>query len=233
MLKLAVCDDERVFRSDLRKIISTELDLCGIDYQILEFTCGEELLDSLDNADYQIIFLDIEMTALDGISTAKELRSRKSCGEIIFVTSHPDFVFQGYEVRALNYIMKPYEREKIIAVLNTALEVQDITMEKYYVIEQQGKSIRVPLSSVKYFTSDKRIVHAVTSEKRYSFYEKLSELESQLPESFIRIHSRYLINLRYLAELKGNSVLVDGEPLPVSRSCKPELSIAFAKFMLH
>lgn len=106
-------------------------------------------------------------------------------------------------------------------------------MEKYYVIEQQGKSIRVPLSSVKYFTSDKRIVHAVTSEKRYSFYEKLSELESQLPESFIRIHSRYLINLRYLAELKGNSVLVDGEPLPVSRSCKPELSIAFAKYMLH
>lgn len=233
MLKLAICDDESVFRKDLRKIISTELDLCGIDYQIIEFTCGEELVDSLDCADYQMIFLDIEMKALDGISTAKELRSLKNHGEIIFVTSHPDFVFQGYEVRALNYIMKPNERDKIVSVLHTALEAQDISLEKFYVIEQKGKSIRLPLSSVKYFASDRRIVHAVTTEERYSFYEKLSELETQLPDTFIRIHSRYLLNLKYLGELKGNSVTVDGESLPVSRSCKSDLSAAFAKYMLN
>lgn len=232
MLKLAVCDDERVFRSDLKKIISTELDLCGIDHQIIEFTCGEELLDSLSSADYQIIFLDIEMKALDGISTAKELRSRKNHGEIIFVTSHPDFVFQGYEVRALNYIIKPYERDKIVSVLHSALEAQAVSLEKYYVIEQQGKSIRLPLSSVKYFASDKRIVHAVTAKECYSFYEKLSELETQLPGTFIRIHSRYLLNLKYLRELKGSSVIVDGESLPVSRSCRSDLFAAFAKYML-
>ncbi len=233
MLKLAICDDEKIFRSDLRKIISTELDLSGIDYQIFEFTCGEELLASLSSLDYQILFLDIEMKLMDGISTAKELRARKNHGEIIFVTSHPDFVFQGYEVRALNYIMKPYERDKIISVLHSALEARDISLEKYYVIEQQGKSIRLPLSSVKYFKSDRRIVHAVTTQIRYSFYEKLSELEPRLPDSFIRIHSRYLLNLKYLVELKGSSVSVDGESLPVSRSCRSDLSAAFAKYMLH
>ncbi len=233
MLKIAVCDDEKVFRKDLRKIISTELDLSGIGYQISEFSSGEELLDSLKNTDYQIIFLDIEMKELDGVSVARELRARKNHSEIIFVTSHPDFVFQGYEVRALNYIMKPYERDKIVSVLYSALEAQDISMEKYYVIEQQGKSIRLPLSSIKYFTSDRRIIHVVTPEKRYAFYEKLNNLEAQLPDSFIRIHSRYLINLKYLEELKGSSVLVDGESLPVSRSCKSELSVAFAKYMLH
>lgn len=233
MLKLAVCDDERVFRNNLKKLISTQLELCGIDYHIKEFSCGEELLCNMYNADYQIIFLDIEMKKLDGIDTAKKLRALKKQAEIIFVTSHPDFVFQGYEVQALNYIMKPYEPEKIISVLHTALEAQDISAEKYYVIDQRSGNIRLPLSVVKYFVSDKRMIHAVTQEKNYTFYEKLSQLETQLSDSFVRIHNRYLINLKYLEEIHGSKVLIDGEELPVSRSCKLELSIAFAKYMLQ
>ena len=233
MLKIVLCDDERVFRNDLKKIISTELDLCGIDYKILESASGEELLDYVSDTDCDIIFLDIEMKEMDGLSAAKELRARKSRAEIIFVTSHPDFVFQGYEVRALHYILKPYEREKIISVLHAALEAKEIAMDRYYVIEQQGGSINLPLSSVKYFASDKRIIRAVTEEKEYMFYGKLNELEVQLPNNFFRIHSRYLINLQYLREIKGYKVTVDGEELPVSRPCRPELSIAFAKYMLH
>lgn len=110
-----------MFRDDLKKIIGTELELCGIDYQIQEFTCGEDLVRAGENLDCEILVLDIEMKELDGICTAKKLRSLNWTAEIIFVTSHPDFVFQGYEVRALNYILKPYESEKIVSVLHTAL----------------------------------------------------------------------------------------------------------------
>lgn len=233
MLQLAVCDDERVFRSDLRKILGTELELCGIDYHISEFTSGEELIAGLEKADCQILFLDIEMKGIDGVEAARRLRETKRQMEIIFVTSYADFVFQGYEVRALNYILKPYEPEKIAAVLHTALEALDIEAEKYYVIDQRGGSIRVPLSSVKYFSSDRRTVHAVTTEQEYTFYEKLSDLETKLPDTFVRIHNRYLVHLKYLEAVRQNTAVVDGEELPVSRSCKSGLSIAFAKYMLH
>ena len=233
MLQLAVCDDERVFRSDLRKILGTELELCGIDYHISEFTSGEELIAGLEKADCQILFLDIEMKGIDGVEAARRLRETKRQMEIIFVTSYADFVFQGYEVRALNYILKPYELEKIAAVLHTALEALDIEAEKYYVIDQRGGSIRVPLSSVKYFSSDRRTVHAVTTEQEYTFYEKLSDLETELPDTFVRIHNRYLVHLKYLEAVRQNTAVVDGEELPVSRSCKSGLSIAFAKYMLH
>ena len=233
MLQLAVCDDERVFRSDLRKILGTELELCGIDYHISEFTSGEELIAGLEKADCQILFLDIEMKGIDGVETARRLRETKRQMEIIFVTSYADFVFQGYEVRALNYILKPYEPEKIAAVLHTALEALDIEAEKYYVIDQRGGSIRVPLSSVKYFSSERRTVHAVTTEREYTFYEKLSDLETELPDTFVRIHNRYLVHLKYLEAVRQNTAVVDGEELPVSRSCKSGLSIAFAKYMLH
>ena len=233
MLQLAVCDDERVFRSDLRKLLGTELELCGIDYHISEFTSGEELIAGLEKADCQILFLDIEMKGIDGVEAARRLRETKRQVEIIFVTSYADFVFQGYEVRALNYILKPYEPEKIAAVLHTAPEALDIEAEKYYVIDQRGGSIRVPLSSVKYFSSDRRTVHAVTTEQEYTFYEKLSDLETELPDTFVRIHNRYLVHLKYLEAVRQNTAVVDGEELPVSRSCKSGLSIAFAKYMLH
>ena len=233
MLQLAVCDDERVFRSDLRKLLGTELELCGIDYHISEFTSGEELIAGLEKADCQILFLDIEMKGIDGVEAARRLRETKRQMEIVFVTSYADFVFQGYEVRALNYILKPYELEKIAAVLHTALEALDIEAEKYYVIDQRGGSIRVPLSSVKYFSSDRRTVHAVTTEQEYTFYEKLSDLETELPDTFVRIHNRYLVHLKYLEAVRQNTAVVDGEELPVSRSCKSGLSIAFAKYMLH
>ncbi|MFQ7308067.1 MAG: LytR/AlgR family response regulator transcription factor [Mediterraneibacter sp.] len=233
MLQLAVCDDERVFRNDLRKILGTELELCGIDYHISEFTSGEELIAGLEKADCQILFLDIEMKGIDGVEAARRLRETKRQMEIVFVTSYADFVFQGYEVRALNYILKPYEPEKIAAVLHTALEALDIEAEKYYVIDQRGGSIRVPLSSVKYFSSERRTVHAVTTEREYTFYEKLSDLETELPDTFVRIHNRYLVHLKYLEAVRQNTAVVDGEELPVSRSCKSGLSIAFAKYMLH
>jgi DNA-binding LytR/AlgR family response regulator len=233
MLQLAVCDDEKVFRSDLRKILGTELELCGIDYHISEFTSGEELIAGLEKADCQILFLDIEMKGIDGVEAARRLRETKRQMEIVFVTSYADFVFQGYEVRALNYILKPYEPEKIAAVLHTALEALDIEAEKYYVIDQRGGSIRVPLSSVKYFSSERRTVHAVTTEREYTFYEKLSDLETELPDTFVRIHNRYLVHLKYLEAVRQNTAVVDGEELPVSRSCKSGLSIAFAKYMLH
>lgn len=233
MLQLAVCDDERVFRSDLRKILGTELELCGIDYHISEFTSGEELIAGMEKADCQILFLDIEMKGIDGVEAARRLRETKRQMEIVFVTSYADFVFQGYEVRALNYILKPYEPEKIAAVLHTALEALDIEAEKYYVIDQRGGSIWVPLSSVKYFSSDRRTVHAVTTGQEYTFYEKLSDLETELPDTFVRIHNRYLVHLKYLEAVRQNTAVVDGEELPVSRSCKSGLSIAFAKYMLH
>lgn len=233
MLQLAICDDEKIYRSDLHKIISTELDLSGIEYHITEFSSGEKLLSELKETDFQIIFLDIEMKKLDGVNTARRLREQNNPAVIIFVTSYPDFVFQGYEVRALNYIMKPYEPEKIKSVLHTALNELDISSEKYFIIEQRNGSIRIPLSSIKYFSSDRRIIHLFTNQAAYDFYDKLNDLQTRLPNAFVRIHNRYLIHLKYLNQIEGNSAIVDGEVLPVSRSCKAELSIAFAKYMLH
>lgn len=131
MLNLVICDDEKSLRNDLRKVLETELELSGETFKITEFDCGEALVRALNEAVFDVIFLDIEMKDLDGVATAREIRKKTSAPEIIFVTSYPDFVFQGYEVQALNYILKPYRREKIVSVLHTALERLGRDTEKY------------------------------------------------------------------------------------------------------
>lgn len=72
----------------------------------------------------------------------------------------------------------------------------------------------------------------MTTEETYNFYGKLCDLEAELPAYFIRIHNRYLVNLRYIKSVQGSKVILAEEELPVSRSCKQELAIAFAKYML-
>lgn len=233
MLQLAICDDEKIFRNDLRKLITLELELCGIEYRITEFSSGEDLITGFTETNYQIVFLDIEMPGTDGLSAARTLRKMNRQTEIIFVTSYADFVFQGYEVRALNYILKPYEPDKIVSILHAALDMLELSAEKYYVIEQKNGSIRLPLSSVKYFSSDRRTIHVATVDQVYTFYGKLNDLEAELPATFVRIHNRYLIHLKYLEGVQQNTADMGNETLPVSRSCKNSLSIAFAKYMLH
>ena len=233
MLELVLCDDEKIYRNDLKHLLSWELELSGIEYKITEFSSGEELISTLTPADSQILFLDIEMPGINGIETAKKLREQENHAQIIFVTSHPDFVFQGYEVRALNYILKPYEPEKLLKVLHTALQELHISEDRYFVVEQRAGSIRIPLDTIQYFYSEKRLVHLVTAAQTYTFYDKLNVLEDRLPNTFARIHNRYLIHLKYLEQIDGNQAIVAGTFLPVSRAYKSPLSIAFANYLLN
>ncbi|CEQ11893.1 two-component response regulator [[Clostridium] sordellii] len=165
MLKIAICDDEKYQINLLKNILSIHLDLKGLDYRIYEFDCGESLIDSITKESYDIIFSDIEMKSLNGIDTAKNIRLHNKKSVIIFVTSYPDFVFQGYEVKAFNYILKPYTSEKIGKVLDSALEELNEIQDKFYVVESKSKTVKINLSNTYYFASDKRKVNAVINSK--------------------------------------------------------------------
>ena len=93
MLNLVICDDERTLRNDLRKVLETELELCGETFKSAEFDCGESLVRALNDSVFDIIFLAIEMKDLDGVATAREIRKRTSAPEIIFVTSYPCLLY--------------------------------------------------------------------------------------------------------------------------------------------
>ncbi len=232
-MKISICDDEREFRTALKKIIEREMELEGIACETTEYKSGEEFIRSLSSKEPDILFLDIEMGNMNGMDTAKELRKRCRSTIIIFVTAYPDFVFQGYEVHALHYILKPYKEEKIKEVLHMALEELKMSEDQYYVIEQKSTAIKLPLKSVLYFQSDRKKVKAVTLNRTEEFYDKLSDMEAKLPAYFVRCHNRYLVNLNYVERVETSVCICKGEEIPVSRGCRQELMAAFARMMLR
>lgn len=232
MVKIGICDDEPEMRKPLRQILEQVLQLQGVEYLISESESGEELTAGISCLDIDILFLDIEMRSLDGIETAKLLRRKGMKGIIIFVTAYPDFVFQGYEVHAFHYILKPYRKEKIEEVLRQALHELDLSKERYFVIEQKARVIRIPLSQTIAFKSDRRKVEALLEEDFVAFYGRIDEVYRELPSCFIRIHNRYIVNLNYVTTLERDRCILGSRSFPVSRAFRQELETAFARAML-
>lgn len=232
-MRIGICDDEKELRSSLRRVIEQEAQLNGLEYKIKEYGSGEEMLKALEKDAPELLFLDIGMDGIDGMQAARSIRNARKDTVIIFVTAYPDFVFQGYEVHAFHYILKPYKEEKIKEVFRMALEELNLQAEQYYAVEQKSGTLRLRLKEVRYFQSDRKKVTAETEAGQIEFYGKLSDIEAALPAYFIRIHNRYLVNLNYVTKVESSRCICAEEILPVSRVCKQKLAVAFAKRMLR
>lgn len=234
MISIGICDDEAPTRRALRTPLERKLQLLGISYRILEYDSGEALFSHPESEYLDILFLDIEMKQMNGMETAKNLRKRNSHTLLIFVTAYPDFVFQGYEVHAFHYILKPYEEHKIQAVLEQALEELGRDREPYFTLERKSGILKIPLKKVLAFSSDRRkVVIFLNDGSRPDFYGKLDEVESGLPDYFVRCHNRHLVNLNFVSALEKDRCICGALQFPVSRAFRQPLEIAFARLLLR
>ena len=234
MISIGICDDEAPTRRALRTPLERKLQLLGISYRILEYDSGEALFSHPEREYLDILFLDIEMKQMNGMETAKNLRKRNSHTLLIFVTAYPDFVFQGYEVHAFHYILKPYEEHKIQAVLEQALEELGRDREPYFTLERKSGILKIPLKKVLAFSSDRRkVVIFLNDGSRPDFYGTLDEVESGLPDYFVRCHNRHLVNLNFVSALEKDRCICGALQFPVSRAFRQPLEIAFARLLLR
>lgn len=233
MLTIGICDDEATMRRTLRIPLERKLQLMGEEYRILEYDSGEALLSRSEADTLDILFLDIEMKQLNGMETAQALRRREADTTLIFVTAYPDFVFQGYEVHAFHYILKPCEEKKVADVLEQAVKERAKHGEAFFTVEQKSGIQRIPLKKIAAFCSDRRKVLVLTADGKVEFYGKLNEIEPTLPDYFIRIHNRYLVNLNLVTALSKDGCICAGQDFPVSRTYRQELEIAFARTLLN
>ena len=234
MINIGICDDEASMRRLLRAPLEQKLQLLGADYRIFEYDCGETLLTRPEPEWLDILFLDIEMKQLSGMETAKNLRKRDSHTLLIFVTAYPDFVFQGYEVHAFHYILKPYENQKIMKVLEQAIKELGQNREHYFTLEQKSGTTKIPAKKILAFSSDRRkIIISLEDGNKLEFYGKLDAVETDLPDYFIRCHNRHLVNLNYVTALEKDGCTLRSQSFPVSRAYRQSVEIAFARLLLQ
>lgn len=234
MVNIGICDDEASMRRLLRAPLEQKLQLLGEDYQIFEYNSGETLVTCPEAEWLDILFLDIEMRQLSGMETARNLRKKDSHTLLIFVTAHPDFVFQGYEVHAFHYILKPYDKQKIMKVLEQALKELGQNREHYFTLEQKSGTTKIPAKKILAFSSDRRkIIISLEDGNKLDFYGKLDTVADDLPDYFIRCHNRHLVNLNHVTALEKDSCILKSQSFPVSRAYRQSVEIAFARLLLQ
>ncbi|MBW9155798.1 LytR/AlgR family response regulator transcription factor [Clostridium tagluense] len=237
MLRIAICEDEFKQRNMLKNILTGQIKENNLDAKINDYESGEQLINSIKDNSYRfdIIFLDIQMKNISGIDTAKIIRETNKIAIIIFVTGLMEYVFEGYNVRAFNYILKPFKIGKIAKVFKEALDNLDMIKNDMYIVNLKDKTHKISFSDIMYFVSDKRLIRLICTQGEYEFYSQLDNVEKELSNrNFIRCHQRYLINLSNISSMEQNhAITILGYNVPISRNRYKETLIAFAKQILR
>ena len=225
----AVCDDDPIFREEIKQMINDYAGEKQTDIDICEFDDGRALLASRDAFD--IVFIDYLMPGPDGLETAREMRKRRYECSIIFVTAYPQFILDSFEVAPYRFFIKPVEKERLNAALDSYLALQRELAP--VMIVDGGERHTVRTEDIIYIEAQGRNSMIRTRDRTYRCSKNLSRIEELLPKKcFFRVHRSYIINMYCISSLRRNEIImINGEKALVSRAVLPAFRRAYSEFI--
>ena len=232
MLRIGICDDTAAARENLRLLCLKHFRL--EEPEFFEFSTGDGAVRWLKGhpGALDLLFLDIEMPGRSGMEAAEAIRAFDREVLLAFVTGYTDYVYDGYAVGAVGYLVKPVSEEKLSSLLDRAAVALEQRAPAVYTLRNAQGMFKIPLREILYAASDRRQVTLTTSRGDYTFYGKLDDVAAQLGAGFVRIHQRYLVNARAVSAVVGASVQVGEARLPISRSLHQQAAMALARAMV-
>lgn len=230
-MKLAIVDDEKKttdllegYIRDFEKEINSEI-------QVSVFLNPNDFLNNYTK-DYDLILLDIEMPALNGIETARELRRMDKCVVLMFITNMAQYAIDGYEVDALDFVLKPLHYSEFVLKMQKAMRYIARNEDEKLTIMTQDGEVYLHVSDIYYIEVIRHYLIYHTINGNYRARGVMKEMEEQLKKyHFSRSNHCYLINLLYVKSINGTVVKVGDDSLQISRSKKSEFLKEFARFI--
>ena len=219
-----IVDDEPSAQEVLKQYISDtpQLNLKG---------CCEDALAAskfLDEHSVDLLFLDVNMPKLSGISF---LKTRTEVPPVILTTAYDDYALEGYELDVLDYLLKPFSFERFLkAVQKMDSRLPSLNQEgSVLTIKADKKTYRVALEDILFVESAGDYITIHTPDHRLTTHETLKNLESKLPaERFLRIHKSYIIALPEIDYLEGNSVKIGDKFIPIGTTYRETVKEYFS-----
>ena len=224
--KIAVCDDSDGDRQYFADLAAKWAAHTGRIVQTAAFSSAETFLfHYAEENDYDILLLDIEMGAMDGVTMAKKLRQDNATIQIVFITGYSDYISEGYEVDALHYLMKPVKPEKLFSVLDRAAEKLSKN-EKILNLELDGELLRLPVYQVRYADVRGNYV-TIHAKEQYTVKKTLSDLLQELDDRFYRVGRSAVVNLTCISRVTKTEIFLrDGSAIPLPRGAYEKLNRA-------
>ena len=224
--RVAVVDDSTTDAEFVQSILNRWTMERQVDIQVELFSSAERFLfRHAEDKDWDITLLDIEMGAMDGVTMAKQVRQDNEAVQIVFITGYSDYISEGYEVAALHYLMKPVNSEKLLTVLDRALEKRR-QEERCLNLANSGEMVRIPFYAIRYLDVHQNYVtiHAKTD---YTVKRTLGDFEKELDDRFCRVGRSMIVNLKYIQRVTKTEVrLSEGTVLPLPRGAYESLNRA-------
>jgi two-component system LytT family response regulator len=223
-LRAVLVDDEAPARALLCEYLSADPDVVVV----AQCSNGKDALVAIEAERPDVVFLDVQMPRLDGISLAKLLTPQIA---VIFCTAHEEFALRAFDVQAVDYLLKPFGRERLAQALSRARErvhgeLPKVSAISDRIVIRDGAQVHlVPIERVDYLEAQDDYVAVHDGAHSFLKHQPLAELSESLdPARFVRVHRSYVVNIERIARIEATgkdgriAVLHDGRTVPVSRT---------------
>lgn len=230
MLKIGLVDDDICYLEQMKTYLKRFCEEENVACQIEEFHNGLNFVEDY-SGDLDVVFLDIEMPHLDGMEAAKRVREKDPSLGIIFATNMAQYAIKGYEVNAIDFIVKPVKYFVFADKLKKAIRFSEKNKEKNVILEGEDGIVRLPVSRIMYVEKDKNYLLFHTKEDCYKIRGTMVQTEKLLGgEGFSKCISGCLVNLRFVTKITKDEVLLGDVRLVMGRQRKKEFREDFMKF---
>lgn len=231
--KIAIVEDERQSIENLQQCLDLYANEYGTTFSTDLFTDGVDFLSGYSPI-YDVVFMDIDMPKLNGLLTAKSLRSFDENVVLVFITNLAKYAIKGYEVNARDYILKPLNYSSFKMKLKHILPALKNKQEKNILLVHNGKTLKIDERAIYYVEISNHNITYHTEKGDFTAYGTMKQTEKILSkDQFFRCNSSYLVNLTRISKVIGNDVVIEnGDRLVISRARKKEFLEQVHKFYM-
>ncbi|MFD2917930.1 LytR/AlgR family response regulator transcription factor [Psychroserpens luteus] len=232
-LSCLIVDDESI----AREIIATHLSKIKNIHIVASCSNALEAFNHISNQQIDLVFLDINMPEISGISFAKSINSDI---KVIFTTAYRDYAVEGFELKAVDYLLKPISFERLKKALDTYFDIYgNVTdtntsthdISDFMFVRSDRKMIKINYGSIFYIESYSDYLKIHLEDQTIVTRETISSIEAKLPKHlFLRIHRSYIISIQCIQSFTNEHININEQALPISRSYKKEVLKQLEKF---
>jgi DNA-binding LytR/AlgR family response regulator len=227
-IRCVIIDDEPLARKGLKEYIN------DIDFLHLEgeFDSPLKATRLLAEGNIQVVFLDIQMPRITGLEFFKSL---PHAPPVVFTTAYPQYAIDGFELNALDYLVKPIPFERFLKAALKVKEYYEVrqknlaeapaeSKDDYFFIKSDNKLVRIFFRDVLFVEALQNYVSVHTKDRKYITYLTFKSIEEYLPaDRFIKTHKSYIVSAAGIDQIDGNEICIGNHRIPISRSSKDEV----------
>lgn len=220
MIRIAICDDEDIFITQLYHIIKDYQNLTKKNFSIETFRTGEDLLNFIQSEmNFDLIFLDIELGSTTGMTIGGCIRNKLEdhISKIVFISGKNGYESELFQLQPLHFLRKPLINQQVIGCIELTEKILGKSMQTFE-YKKKNDVLRIPINTVLYFEKQGKTIKIVYQNGYDYFRSTLDEIEENLPNFFIRTHQSFLVNFNFATSLTSDTIVMsNSEKIPISR----------------